>query len=237
MKPDGSIVKGIAVWYTKNNRNYLLIMTQEEAKKFLMNKKVFVKDKSKEIQEKLFELGFGWDGGSTKRASYLTKPFLFMYEDMKLAYDDDVDYFYEHNYEEISAEDILNIKVEHLPKTWEEFCKNNPVTAGEATFNSCNGAVVSLPAKNTRHSILDKCFLPSISAAEAHLALMQLHQLRDCYRGNVDPYECQYAIVRGLSGLIVVKDINAFLSFPTRGMAEEFLANFKDLIEEAGDLI
>ena len=102
-------------------------MTYEEARKFLMNKKVFVKNKSEEIQEKLFEIGFGWDDGSTKRASYLTKPFLFMYKDMTLAYDDDVDYFYEHNYEEISAEDILNIKVERLPKTWKEFCENNPI--------------------------------------------------------------------------------------------------------------
>ena len=161
-----------------------------------MNKKVFVKNKSKEIQEKLFEIGFGW-GGSTKRASYLTKPFLFIYEDMTLTYDDDVDYFYEHNYKEISAEDILNIKVEHLPKTWEEFCKNNPVIVGEATLNSCNGAVVSLPAKNTRHSILR----------------------------------------RGESDLIIVQDNNRFLSFPTRELAEEFATNFKDLIEEAGDLI
>ena len=66
---------------------------------------------------------------------------------------------------------------------------------------------------------------------------MQLHQLRDCYRGNVDPYECQYAIVRGLSSLIIVKDITAFLSFPTKKMAQEFLSNFNNLIEEAGDLI
>ena len=212
-------------------------MTQEEARKFLMNKKVFVKNKSKEIQEKLFEIGFGWYGYPTQELKYLNKPFLFIDELKKLSYGEHVDFFYKHSYEEISTEDILNIKVEYLPKTWEEFCKNNPVTAGEATLNSCNSAVVPLPAKNTRHSIFDKCFLPSISAAKAHLALMQLHQLRDCYRGNVDSYECQYAIVRGLSDLIVVKDITAFLSFHTRKMAEEFLANFKDLIKEAGDLI
>lgn len=213
-------------------------MTQKEAREFLMNKKVFVKNKGKEVQEKLFNIGFKWVAPEEK-GIYKDRYFLFLYEDLTLTYVDvdDIEYFYEHKFKEISAEDILNIKIEHLPKTWEEFCKNNPVTAGEATLNSCNGAVVSLPAKNTRHSILDKCFLPSISAAKAHLALMQLHQLRDCYRGDVDPYECQYAIVRCLSNLIVVKDITAFLSFPTKKMAEEFLANFKDLIEEAGDLI
>lgn len=35
-------------------------MTQEEAIKFLSNTKVFVKDKSEEIQKKLFEIGFIW---------------------------------------------------------------------------------------------------------------------------------------------------------------------------------
>ena len=212
-------------------------MTQEEARKFLMNKKVFVKNKSKEIQEKLFEIGFGWDDGSTKRASYLTKPFLFMYKDMTLAFGDDVDYFYKDSFEEISAEDILSIEVEHLPKTWGEFCENNPIKIGEAALNSDTSTIVSLHTNHIRRSDFDRCCLPSTSAAAAHRALMQLHQLRDCYRGNVDPYECQYAIVRGLSNLIVIKDIIAFLSFPTKKMAEEFLANFKDLIEEAGDLI
>ena len=210
-------------------------MTQEEARKFLMNKKVFVKDKSKEIQEKLFEIGFGWDGGSTKRASYLTKPFLFMYEDMTLAYDDDVDYFYEHNYEEISAEDILNIEVEYLPKTWEEFCEDYPVKDEEVCifYDSSIGTIQSGP----RSSTADKNILPSTSAAKAHLALMQLHQLRDCYRGDTFSMYWYSIITRGKSDLVVVRDNNRFLSFPTRELAEEFLTNFKDLIEEAGDLI
>ena len=211
-------------------------MTQEEARKFLMNKKVFVKDKSKEIQLKLFEIGFKWYGYPTQELKYLNKPFLFIDELKKLSYGEHVDFFYKHSYEEISAEDILNIKVENLPKTWEEFCKNNSIKDGEVAITTW-GTMSQLKPNRKRISNMDKCALPSISAAKAHLALMQLHQLRDCYRGNVDPYECQYAIVRGLSDLIVVKDITAFLSFRTRKMAEEFLTNFKDLIEEAGDLI
>ena len=211
-------------------------MTQEEARKFLMNKKVFVKDKSKEIQLKLFEIGFKWYGYPTQELKYLNKPFLFIDELKKLSYGEHVDFFYKHSYEEISAEDILNIKVEHLPKTWEEFCKNNPIKDGEVAITTW-GTMSQLTPNRKRISNIDNCALPSISAAKAHLALMQLHQLRDCYRGNIDPYECQYTIVRGLSGLIVVKDITAFLSFPTKKMAQEFLTNFKDLIEEAGDLI
>ena len=96
-------------------------MTQEEARKFLMNKKVFVKNKSKEIQLKLFEIGFKWYDYPTQEFKHLNKPFLFIDKLQKLSYGEHTDFFYKHNYEEISAEDILNIKVEHLPKTWEEF--------------------------------------------------------------------------------------------------------------------
>lgn len=211
-------------------------MTQEEAIKFLSNTKVFVKDKGKEIQEKLFEIGFGWCAVPNREPKYLTKPFLYIYDTKSITCGNDVKFFYSHKHREISAEDILNIKVEYLTKTWEEFCKNNPIKEGEVTITTWS-TISKLNPNRKRISTMDKCALLNSSAAEAHLALMQLHQLRDCYRGNVDPCECQYAIVRGLSGLIVVKDINAFLFFPTKKMAEEFLTNFKDLIEQAGDLI
>ena len=210
-------------------------MTQEEARNFLSNKKVFVKDKSKEIQLKLFEIGFGWDGGSTKETLYLTKPFLFMYKDMTLTHGDDVEYFYKDRFKEISAEDILNIKVEYLPKTWEEFCENNPINDGEVTLSMTYGTY-PLTAGRTRDPEDDRYSLPSRSAAKAHRALIQLHQLRDCYRGNtLSMY--WYSIIRRGESDLVVQDNNRFLSFPTRELAEEFLSNFKDLIEEAGDLI
>lgn len=213
-------------------------MTQEEAGKFLINKKVFVKDKSKEIQLKLFEIGFRWYTPPFTEARFCDYPFLYINESMTLSTGYSINTFYKDSYKEISAEDILNIKITYLPKTWEEFCKQNEVKEGEYYINS-QSDVVKILVRNYLHrrETPDRNILPNKKAAEQHLALMQLHQLRDCYRGNVDPYECQYAIVRGLSGLIVVKDITAFLFFPTKKMAEEFLANFKDLIEEAGDLI
>ena len=210
-------------------------MTQEEARKFLMNKKVFVKNKSKEIQLKLFELGFGWVGDRTKKPLYLTKPFLFMYKDMALTYGDDVDCFYKNGREEILAEDILNIKVEHLPKTWEEFCENTPVSDKEAYIKH-DGKIITGWFR-PRDSENDKNTLPSYKAAKAHRALMQLHQLRDCYRGNTLSMYWYSIIRKGESDLVVIQDNNRFLSFPTKELAEEFLSNFKDLIEEARDLI
>ena len=209
-------------------------MTLEEARKLLMNKKVFVKNKSKEIQLKLFEIGFRWAALKEKRI-YKDRYFLFLNKNLTLTYVDDIEYFYEHKFKEISVEDILNIKIEHLPKTWEEFCENNPIKEGEVAITTW-GTMSQLTPNRKRISNMDKCALPNVSVAKAHLALMQLHQLRDCYRGNTLSM-CCYSIIRGESGLIVVQDNNRFLSFPTRELAEEFLINFKDLIEEAGDLI
>ena len=72
---------------------------------------------------------------------------------------------------------------------------------------------------------------------KAYLALMQLHQLRDCYRGNTLSMYWYSIIRRGESDLIIVQDNTRFLSFPTKERASEFLNNFKDLIKQAGDLI
>ena len=101
-----------------------------------------------------------------------------------------------------------------LPKTWEEFCK---------TYKSTY-------------------VLPSKYATEQHLALMQLHQLRDCYRQGWIPIvnEVSFGIVRGIEGYLTIEDFvytSSFLSFQTKEIASEFLTNFRDLIEQAGDLI
>ena len=91
--------------------------------------------------------------------------------------------------------------------------------------------------------------MPSKQAVEAHLALMQLRQLRDCYRqgwlpnlkDDSDKYgiELHYnPILRNIELRVAWhNDFSIFLSFPTCELANEFLTNFSDLIEEAGDLI
>ena len=212
-------------------------MTQEEIRNFLTEKKIFVKDKNKEIQLKLFELGFKWYDYPTQELKHFNKPFLFIDKLQKLSYGKHTDFFYKHNYEEISTEDILNIEIEHLSKTWEEFCKNNPINDGEVALNSCS-VIFPLIAHRTRYTDIDKCSLPNSSAAKAHMALMQLHQLRDYYRGNINPSLYRYSIIRNLANnLIVIQDTTRFLSFPTKERASEFLHNFRDLIKQAEDLI
>ena len=128
-----------------------------------------------------------------------------------------------------------------FPKTWEEFCKQNEVKKNEYYLDTSSCIIVISDSK--RYSGSDRNLLPSKEAAEAHLALMQLHQLRDCYRQGWEPdwndnYD-KYIIVKNRDKYVVFGGnwTNQFLSFQDRERAEEFLDNFRDLIEQAGDLI
>ena len=86
--------------------------------------------------------------------------------------------------------------------------------------------------------------LSSKEAANAHIALIQLHRLRDCYRQGWIPdwsnvHSSKYCIEFIENGYSVFKYVNTccFLSFQSPELAEKFLKNFKDLIKQAGDLI
>ena len=85
-------------------------MKREEAKKMLTNTKVYVNGKSKEIQEKLFKIGFKWSGSSENNISYLDSPFLFI--NNRITRSSDMNVFNRAGNKEISAYDILNIKID-----------------------------------------------------------------------------------------------------------------------------
>ena len=68
-------------------------MTKEEIRKFLDNTKVYVNGKSKEIQEKLFSFGYGWNNSNTTKVSFENKPFLFTYKDGEITYGSDMIFF------------------------------------------------------------------------------------------------------------------------------------------------
>lgn len=134
-----------------------------------------------------------------------------------------------------------------LPDTWEEFCKVNLIGCEECYINRVSKIIKADDIKiygdyrEPNHYNL----LPSREAAEAHLALIKLHQLRDCYRQDwlpKDAYEKQeptYNIHTSLGVLYVdtMYAYGSFLSFQTMKLADKFFNNFKDLITEAGDLI
>lgn len=130
-------------------------------------------------------------------------------------------------------------KVE-LPKTWEEFCENHMINDSEAYFDNCS--TIHSADITCRHLSYDKNICPSKESAEAHLAMMQLEQLRDCWRQGWEPiWDCSEKWCIHLwgneLGVGVATHIARFLTFLTKEMAEEFLKCFRDLIEKAKDLI
>lgn len=132
------------------------------------------------------------------------------------------------------------IKVE-LPKTWEEFCKKHPKQQYE-TYIGIFSTIESYGSISDRHYIQDKNICPSQKSAEAHLVMIQLEQLRDCWRQGWIPskgdvgFGIRFDLYDGFK-IIKLYATSTFLSFPTEEIAKEFLKCFKDLIEIAKDLI
>ena len=132
--------------------------------------------------------------------------------------------------------------VQKLPETWEEFCKLYPIKKEEYYIE-----LNSIPTEVSIGERLDhddKNVLPSKEAAKAHLALMQLHQLRDCYRQNWKPdwgNNCQekYCIEFSDYQYRIFKYFVScrFLSFQSEDIAKKFFMCFKNLIKQAEDLI
>lgn len=128
-----------------------------------------------------------------------------------------------------------------LPKTWEEFCENNPIKAGEYFINEY-GEIIYAAEKHRAANL--KNILPNKETAEAFLALMQLIQLRDCYRQGWTPdWSCdgqqKHSVVTYFGEVCtdtctITKGV---LSFQSAEIRDEFLNNFRDLIEKAKELI
>lgn len=141
----------------------------------------------------------------------------------------------------LSAFTEEELKKVELPKTWEEFCSQFKIHGEYYIYIDSS---IKENSDDYRNSIFDRNMLPSKKAAEQHLALMQLYQLRDCYRQGWEPNwlddENKYCIVYNSVynySISINKSTRVFLSFQSREVAQLFLDNFRNLIEEAGDLI
>lgn len=127
-----------------------------------------------------------------------------------------------------------------LPNTWEEFCKNYPTKKGDFLIDNLNQLIA--PGGRVREIYGGQNIPPRYKAADAHLAHMQLHQLRNCYRQGWEPTvdKVSFAIIRSVDGRLDVDRYmysSRFLSFQSKEIAEKFLHNFRDYIQRAGDLI
>ena len=142
----------------------------------------------------------------------------------------------------LSAFSEEEIKASMLPNTWEEFCEMHSVKCTEYYIDI--DSIITGTTSNIKLPNADKNMLPSLEAAKAHLAYMQLHQLRDCYRQGWKP---DWSDCHKNKSCIIFHEGNyhidnyclyiRFLSFQSKEIAEKFLNNFKGLIETAGDLI
>ena len=135
---------------------------------------------------------------------------------------------------EIALQAFTEKELNPLPRSWEEFATNY---ARRGYYISSDGKPL-MCASSGKFSSPHVC--PSKKSAEAHLAMIQLEQLRDCWRQGWKPdkWNNGYCIVKYPEKYVVMTfGFTSFLSFPTREMAEEFIECFRDLMEKAGDLI
>ena len=125
---------------------------------------------------------------------------------------------------------------DRLPKTWEEYCvKHGGV--GDKIDESLNSA----------YTIINRYVFLDYKQTQAYIAMMKLHLLRDesrngwlpCFGDNSKKYGIKRNMIAGKTWLVIALHTyySDSLSFPTYKLAEEFLTNFRELIEEAGDLI
>lgn len=141
---------------------------------------------------------------------------------------------------EIALQAFTEMELNSFPKSWAEFCKNYQIKSGE-TFIDGYSKFVGNNLGN-RNPVLDKNVCPSKKSAEAHLAMIQLEQLRDCWldgwtpKWDVSEKWC-IRLYKNQIHVGICTDISRFLTFPTREMAEEFLRCFEHLIELAKALI
>lgn len=132
---------------------------------------------------------------------------------------------------------ILKESKEEFPKTWKECCKK----LGKGEYIDTSSSITYLPKiYNVEHEM--KNTLP-VDFGRPMLALMQLLVCRDVYRQGWKPslgdvsikyviYNCCNKIEKGEGSRT-----NYILSFKLEEVRNKFLENFRDLIEEAKELI
>ena len=116
---------------------------------------------------------------------------------------------------EIALQAFTEEELNPLPRSWEEYCRKYEYTCLSTRYTN-------IPLK--------------------YDALLKLEQLRNCWWNGWKPEwnNCEKYVIKWDDDDLIVftaRNIRAFLVFPTREMAYEFLKCFRYLIEKAGDLI
>ena len=128
-------------------------------------------------------------------------------------------------------------------KDWKEFCKKHLIEKDEHYINNMSN-IQKARYNDSRYETGDKNILPNKRFAEAFLALMQLVTIREKeytkgWEPDWDDINDKYVLLMTNNEvrICVGRFISHPLSFHTRELAEEFLRNWKDLIEIAKPLL
>lgn len=123
-----------------------------------------------------------------------------------------------------------------LPKSWEE------LKTIEGFYVTSDSIIYRAAPQNTNN--YQRNLFVTKEQAKASIALAQLSQLREVYRQGWEPDWNETTVVK----YIIANDLNElkadycyrssyFLAFQSPEIRDEFLANFKDLIEKASPLL
>ena len=122
---------------------------------------------------------------------------------------------------------------DRVPKTGDEYCAKHGEVGDKIKASL-----------NTAYMTINRYVFSDCKQAQAHIAKMKLHLLRDEYRQGWKPNwkdsEHKKYVIQSSEGKYYVDDyynISTFLAFQDEKQAKEFLTNFRELIEQAGDLI
>lgn len=177
----------------------------------LENKKVHVGKHSREIQEKAFELGYEWQCGD-KTVRNLDKPFLYFDDKGRITCGVDVDYFDVHEYEEITAAEILATKVVK-PKNGE-----NKLTCFQEKFETY--------AQLSKREAMAYYYLPTL--------LLWRNKYNDGWRAEwSNPDESKYCIqvYEGRLETCIAHRISHLFTFRTEEIRDKFFEKFKKELE------
>lgn len=128
------------------------------------------------------------------------------------------------------------------PRSWEEFCERYPTIEYECYIGDESSLMRLLKTKG-RDTVSDRNLIATEEEAEAFLALMQLRQLRKAWIGDWKQEWGKYCTIIKYSlrdGIRTNTSIywsHEVMSFPTEGMANDFLGCFKNLFEKAKILL
>lgn len=125
-----------------------------------------------------------------------------------------------------------------LPKTWEECCE----LLGEGEYIN-NESIICNYIPHCATSKANENILPT-DLGKPMLALCQLLVCREVYRQGWKPnwsdYKTKKWVIEYINDNIAsmaYMQTSKVLSFQSKEIRDQFLENFRDLIEEAGDLI